>query len=143
MSGRGLHRLPEEPATGSLSADVAVLNGTAYVTVIPVDDAGALVPGGIEAQSERVLELLERELERAGSGLDLVAHLTVYLCDLEETRPGFNRAYQSRFRAPALPVRCAVGVASLARPGMLVELTAVAGVPSPTAPAYSAAGARS
>lgn len=133
MSGQQLVRLPAEPEAGSLSADAVVLGGTAYVTVIPVDDAGELVAGGIDAQSERALELLSRELERAGSGLDLIAHLTIHLCDLEETRVPFNRAYQRWFSAPALPVRCAVGVARLARPGMLVELTAIAGVTSGSA----------
>lgn len=124
-----LRRYPEVPDSGSLSADVSVLGQTAYLTVIPVDGDGVLVEGGITAQSERVLELLDNELDRVGSSSDLVAHLTIYLCDIQRNRDAFNQVYRRWFSGPNLPVRCAVGVAELGRPGMLVELTVVAGVP--------------
>ncbi|MCW2288932.1 2-iminobutanoate/2-iminopropanoate deaminase [Leucobacter luti] len=120
-------RVPE-PTAGALSADVTVIGETAYVTVIPVDDSGVLAEG-IEAQSELVIDSLETELERVGAGLGDIAHLTIYLRDLSTTRAIFNEVYARRFGA-AVPVRCAVGVAELARPSMLVELTAIAAVPA-------------
>ena len=123
-----LRRYPDVPSSGSLSADIVVLDHTAYLTVIPVDEHGVLVEGGITSQSERVLELLSDELARAGSSGELVAHLTIYLCDIQKNRDAFNEVYRGWFNAPQLPVRCAVGVAELGRPGMLVELTAVARV---------------
>lgn len=122
-----LIRIPE-PAPGALSADVTVIGETAYLTVIPLDDHGAL-PEGIEAQSEQVIDALETELSRVGAGLGDVAHLTIYLRDLAVNRPIFNEIYARRFGG-AVPVRCAVGVSELARPTMLVELTAIAAVPS-------------
>lgn len=123
----GVIRVPE-PEAGALSADVAVIGETAYVTVIPVDAQGELV-AGIEAQSERVIDALEEELARVGAGLGDIAHLTIYLRELSLNRGAFNEVYARRF-GDAVPVRCAVGVAELARPGMLVELTAIAAVPA-------------
>ena len=120
-------RIPE-PEAGALSADVTVIGETAYVTVIPVDQNGEL-PDGIEAQSELVIDALAAELARVGAGLADVAHLTIYLRDLSVNRPLFNEVYARKFGS-TVPVRCAVGIAELARPTMLVELTAIAAVPA-------------
>ena len=125
MSG-GLRRVPAESG-GALSSSVTVVGGTAYTTVIPLDADGVLVEG-IVAQSEAVIDALEADLARVGAGLADVAHLTIYLRDLPENRGPFNEVYARRF-GDAVPVRCAVGVAELARPTMLVELTAIAAVP--------------
>ena len=120
-----VRRIPE-PEPGALSAELTVVGDTAYTTVIPVDADGVLVEG-IAAQSELCIDALEAELARVGAGLADVAHLTIYLTDLAVNRPVFNEVYARRFGA-TVPVRCAVGVAELARPGMLVELTAIAAV---------------
>ena len=120
-----VQRLPE-PEAGALSADVTVIGDTAYLTVIPIDDEGNL-PVGIAAQTEQVIDCLVYELRRVNAGLEDIAHLTIYLRDLPSTRPVFNEVYARRFGAK-VPVRCAIGVADLARPAMLVELTAVVAV---------------
>ena len=67
---------------------------------------------------------LKDALERAGSSMDRVLHLTIYLTDMAD-RPAFNEVYQ-RFFAKPWPVRAAVGVAALAVEGMRVEVTAMA-----------------
>lgn len=121
-----VQRVPQ-PTAGALSADLTVVNGTAYVTVIPTDADGVLVDG-IEMQSERVIDALAEELANVGATLADVAHLTIYLRDLSANRGAFNAVYARKF-GDAVPVRCAVGVAELARPTMLVELTAIAAVP--------------
>lgn len=123
---RAVQRVPE-PSAGALSADVTIVNGTAYVTVIPTDADGVLVDG-IEMQSERVIDALAGELENVGATLADVAHLTIYLRDLSANREAFNAVYARRL-GDRVPVRCAVGVAELARPTMLVELTAIAAIP--------------
>lgn len=127
MTVHGVVRVPE-PEAGALSADVTLIDQTAYVTVIPTDADGVLVEG-IEAQSERVIDALAEELSRVDAGLGDVAHLTIYLRDLAENRAAFNEVYARKF-GDKVPVRCAVGVAELARPTMLVELTAIAAVGS-------------
>lgn len=122
-----VRRVPE-PAAGALSADVTIVGGTAYVTVIPTDADGVLVEG-IEQQSERVIDALAEQLANVGATLADVAHLTIYLRDLSVNRAAFNAVYARKF-GDTVPVRCAVGVAELARPTMLVELTAIAAVPA-------------
>ncbi|MGW9021921.1 RidA family protein [Leucobacter chromiiresistens] len=122
----GVRRVPEE-SNGALSSSVTVIGETAYTTVIPLDAEGRLVEG-ITAQSEAVIDALEADLAAVGAGLADIAHLTIYLRDLAEHRPAFNEVYARRFGG-RVPVRCAVGVAELARPTMLVELTAIAAVP--------------
>ncbi|MBA1290283.1 RidA family protein [Pseudomonas japonica] len=108
----------------SISSDVAVFNGMLVTTQIPSRPDGSLELGDIEAQSVCTLEALKAALERAGSSLERVMHLTIYLTDISE-RPQFNEVYQRYFSRP-WPVRAAVGVAALAVEGMRVEVTAIA-----------------
>lgn len=121
-----VRRIPPESG-GALSSSITVIGNTAYTTVIPLNAAGELVDG-IVAQSEAVIDALEADLAEVGATLDDVAHLTIYLRGLSEHRAAFNEVYARRF-GDTVPVRCAVGVAELARPTMLVELTAIAAVP--------------
>ena len=119
-----LLRHPEN--TGSaLSAAFTRLDGSAYITVIPVD-SGGLVSGDIAHQAELAFDNLERKLHAADSAMDRIAHLTIYICNLAENLAAFNEVYRRRMPEGSMPIRCAVGVASLARPEMLVELTAIA-----------------
>lgn len=117
-------RLPAE-RTG-LSSDATIAGGMVYTTVIPVDAANEIVGTDIRAQTAHCFLLLEEVLRSAESGLDSLVHLTIYLSDIERDREGFNVVYGDVFADLPVPVRCAVGVAALARPGFLVELTAIA-----------------
>ena len=108
----------------SISSDVAEFNGLLVTTQIPTRADGSLELGDIVTQCECTLQALKDALERAGSGLDRVLHLTIYLTDMAD-RPAFNEVYK-RFFAKPWPVRAAVGVAALAVAGMRVEVTAMA-----------------
>lgn len=108
----------------SISSDVAEFNGLLVTTQIPTRADGSLELGDIVTQCECTLQALKDALERAGSGLDRVLHLTIYLTDMAD-RAAFNAVYQRFFTKP-WPVRAAVGVASLAFDGMRVEVTAMA-----------------
>ena len=99
-------------------------NGVLVTTQIPTHADGSLELGGIVEQSECTLQALKVALEKAGSGMDRVLHLTIYLTDMAD-RAAFNEVYQ-RFFAKPWPVRAAVGVAALAVEGMRVEVTAMA-----------------
>ncbi|QXI35786.1 RidA family protein [Pseudomonas promysalinigenes] len=103
----------------SISSDVAQYNGILVTTQIPTN-----LEGDITEQSESMLHALKEALEGAGSGMDRVMHLTIYLTDMAD-RPAFNEVYQRFFSKP-WPVRAAVGVAALAYPEMRVEVTAMA-----------------
>ena len=114
----------EDTDETEISSDTAGIGSLLVTTHIPLKADGSLETGDIRTQSIATLESLKTSLEKAGSSLADVVHLTIYLTDINE-RPAFNEVYCSYFRKP-YPVRCAVGVAALADPGMRVEVTAMA-----------------
>lgn len=89
------------------------------------DDDLAPLPEGIEAQTRRVIENLERVLAGAGSTLDRVVFARVYLTHFERDYAAMNAVYQSYFAAGRLPARTCIGVTGLAR-GALVEIDLLA-----------------
>ncbi|MFW0774767.1 RidA family protein [Paenarthrobacter nitroguajacolicus] len=111
-----------DPET-ALYSDTATAGGVVWTTQIPTGPDGS-IPDGIEAQSRQVLDNLRSALERAGTSLDHVLHMTIYFTDMAE-RAAFNDLYREYFPAPR-PVRCALGVSQLGIAGMKVELTATA-----------------
>jgi len=84
---------------------------------------GELVPGGMEAEVDRALDNLQAVLEAAGSGLQRLVRVTVYLTDMGEFAT-LNRVYSERLGS-ARPARATVGVAALPK-GACVEIDAVA-----------------
>lgn len=102
------------------SGDLLFLSGQ-----IPMDPAtGQLVPGGIEAQTERVMKNLEAVLVAAGASFRNVVKTTVFLTDLGQFA-AFNATYARFFPDPPAPARATVQVGALPR-GALVEIEAVA-----------------
>jgi 2-iminobutanoate/2-iminopropanoate deaminase len=91
---------------------------------IPLDPAtGKVVEGGIEEQTERVLENLAAILAAGGSSLDRVLKTTVYMADLGEFQR-MNAVYGRYFPASS-PARATVQVAGLPM-GVRVEIEAIA-----------------
>ena len=92
---------------------------------IPLDpQSGKLVPGEIEAQTERVLDNLRAVLEAAGSSLAQVLRTTVYVTDLA-LFARINAVYARYFESAPQPARATVQVAALPL-GSQVEIDAVA-----------------
>jgi 2-iminobutanoate/2-iminopropanoate deaminase len=96
-----------EPGTGALGADVT-------------------------AQTEQVLKNIATILEAAGSSLQHVIRCGVFLVDIKEF-PKMNEVYARAFGAHR-PVRTTVEVSGLPGPGLLVEIDAIAYVPSSRGP---------
>ena len=92
--------------------------------------SGALVAGGIVAETARVLENLAAVLRAAGLGLGDVVKTTVYLTDLSEFA-AMNEVY-GRYFPPPHPARATVQVARLPA-GARVEIEAVAARGRPAA----------
>jgi len=91
---------------------------------IPLDPATMrIVEGGVEEQTERVLDNLKAVLESAGSSLDRVVKTTVYLADMNEFA-AMNEIY-ARYFGSTKPARATVQVARLPR-DVKVEIDAVA-----------------
>jgi len=90
-----------------------------------IDPAGGgeLVDGGIAAQAEQALANLAAILEAAGSGLDRLVKVTVYLADIGDW-PAVNEVYARAVPEP-FPARSAFAVKDLPK-GALVEIEAVA-----------------
>ena len=92
---------------------------------IPIDPAtNALVPGEIEAQTERVLDNLAAVLEAAGSSLDRVVRATIYVTDLS-LFSRVNAVYGNYFGGVAPPARATVEVRALPL-GAQIEIDAIA-----------------
>jgi len=70
-----------------------------------------VVAGGIEAQTERVMQNLKAVLSAAGSDLELVVKTTVYLLDMNEFS-AMNEVY-GRYFGEVPPARSTVQVSRL------------------------------
>ncbi len=56
------------------------------------DSSGAIVPGGIKAETKQAMEKIRAILERNGSSMDHVVKCTVMLADINE-RPAMSEVY--------------------------------------------------
>ena len=82
------------------------------------------IPEGIEAQTRACIENLKAILEDAGSALEKVVDVTVFLTNLDRDFAAFNRVYGESFEA-IRPTRTTVGVVALPVP-ISVELKVIA-----------------
>jgi enamine deaminase RidA (YjgF/YER057c/UK114 family) len=85
--------------------------------------AGVDFNGDIRAHTRRVLDLMEESLKTAGSSMDKVLRVTVYLTDIKDY-DGMNETYLGRF-GPAHPVRTMVAVTAIPD-RTLVEMDCIA-----------------
>jgi 2-iminobutanoate/2-iminopropanoate deaminase len=84
---------------------------------------GRLVEGGVDAQARQALTNLKAVLEAAGSSLERVVKVTVFLQDINDFK-AVNGVY-AQFFTQDPPARSAVQVAALPLGG-LVEIEAIA-----------------
>jgi len=77
-----------------------------------------------DAQAVQAFENLEAVLQAAGSGLDKVIKVTIYLTDMSN----FERlvALRKRYFSPPWPADTLVEVSSLALPELMIEIEAIA-----------------
>jgi reactive intermediate/imine deaminase len=74
-------------------------------------EKGALVEGGIQAETRKTLENISETLETFGSSMDKVVKCTVFLADMSEWA-AMNEVYTTFF--PNKPARSALGASGLA-----------------------------
>jgi 2-aminomuconate deaminase len=91
----------------------------------PRDRETDAIADGIEAQTRSCIENVKAILEDAGSSLENVIDVTVYLTDLARDFAAFNRVYGDYFGA-IRPTRTTVGVVALPTP-ISIELKVIAG----------------
>ena len=85
--------------------------------------AGVNATGDIQAQTKNVLDQIEESLKQAGSSMEKVLKVNVYLTDMKNFE-GMNQAYINRF-GPEPPVRTTVSVVAIPD-GSLVEIDCIA-----------------
>ena len=116
---------PKAPAAiGSYSQAVragGLLFCSGQIALDPL--TGEMIDGGIEEQTERVLNNLGAVLEAGGATWDSVVRTTIYLVRMDEFT-ACNRIYASVL-GRARPARVTVAVANLPKDA-LVEIEAVA-----------------
>ncbi len=128
MSGPVFHLFaaapePVAPFSHAVEAD-GWIQLTGQMPTDPIDPATPL-PGGIEAQTRRVMDNLALVLAELGLGVEHVTSARVYLTNFERDYETMNQAYASYFPADRRPARTCVGVTALAL-GALVEIDMIA-----------------
>lgn len=118
-----------EKEAGSVTnfQDVPLFSGnTKLGNLVFIAGKGAHVaPFTIAAHTEIVLKELEKELIKAGSSMEKVLKVTVYLNDIADYK-GMNDVYKGRFGKNP-PVRSTIAVAKGGVPGdSLVEMDCIA-----------------
>jgi reactive intermediate/imine deaminase len=112
MSKQRIHSDGAPAAIGTYSQAVRVGDLVFLSGQIPLDPTTMdVVSGDFEARARRVFDNLRAVAEAAGSDLDHVVKLTVFLTDLSNFAT-VNRVMQDYFTEP-FPARAAVGVAAL------------------------------
>ncbi len=112
------------PAVGPYNHGVRVGDLLFCAGQIPLDPAtGNLVSGGIQAQTERVLENIKAILEDQKLTLANVVKSTVFLTNLADFT-GMNEVYARYFTAD-FPARSTIQVAALPK-GASVEIEVIA-----------------
>lgn len=109
--------------------DVPLFSGsTKYGGLVFIAGKGAHTePFEIKAHTEIVLKELEKELIKAGSSMEKVLKVTVYLNDIADYK-AMNEVYKGRFGKNP-PVRSTIAVAKGGVPGnSLVEMDCIAGL---------------
>ena len=91
---------------------------------IGTDSAGALVRGGIQAETRQTMNNIRDVLQRVGSSFDRVVKCTVFIADMGEW-PAMNEVYVTYFAADKRPARSALGANGLAL-GARVEIECIA-----------------
>ncbi len=116
---------PNVPAAVGPYSQAIVANGMVYTSgqlgLVPA--TGQMVEGDVSAQTHQVFANLKALLEAAGSGLESVVKVNVYLQRMDDF--GAMNAVYSQYFAVPYPARSTVEVAQLPKNG-LVEIEAVA-----------------
>jgi 2-iminobutanoate/2-iminopropanoate deaminase len=99
-------------------------SAVAFGNLLFLAGVGAHFPGTIQEHTKHVLDELEKQLIEAGSGMDKVLKVNVYLNDLKDYQ-AMNETYMGRFTGIP-PVRTTVAPAGGVPGNSLVEIDCIA-----------------
>src|SRR5215469_3991940 len=125
-AGAGVRKLNDEgkPAEGAqMITPIVIHNGVAYIAGVGAHDTGPQESWEIGAHTTKVLDNIKKLVEAAGSNMDNVVQLTVFLAKIDYY-DGMNKVFKTYFPNGG-PARTTVAVAAL--PGnSLVEINCIA-----------------
>jgi 2-aminomuconate deaminase len=98
--------------------------GTKKIPGVELDEAGNIISYDIEAQCRSVFQNVRYILEDAGSSWDKIVDVTVFLTNMKDDFPVFNRIYAEYF-AENQPCRTTIEVNCLPTP-IAIELKVIA-----------------
>jgi enamine deaminase RidA (YjgF/YER057c/UK114 family) len=91
-----------------------------------VDKDGKLVDGDLGAQTTKALENLKLCLDAAGAGVDDLVKVTIFIAGDLDIMPGFQSWQKFAGQPTNPPIVTVLKVLALGRPGVLVEIEAMA-----------------
>ena len=103
---------PFGPPVNPFSPAVRVGSTLYLAGQLGTDSTGALVKGGIEAETRQTLRNIANVLDKTGSSIDRVVKCTAFLADMKEW-PAMNTVYATFFPVHK-PARSAFGATGLA-----------------------------
>lgn len=128
VAAKAMNVSAAEKETGNITYDQGVplfAGHTKFNGLVYIAGKGAHFQGDIKAHTDHVLKEVEAELKRAGTSMEKVLKVNVYLNDIADYK-GMNEVYQGRFGKNP-PVRTTVAVAKGGVPGdSLVEIDCIA-----------------
>jgi len=98
--------------------------GTKTIPGVELDEAGNIVSYDIETQCRSVFQNVRYILEDAGASWNDIVDVTVFLTNMKDDFPTYNRIYAEYF-AENRPCRTTVEIASLPTP-IAIELKVIA-----------------
>ena len=126
---KGVRKLNDQgkPAEGnSMISPIVVHHGLAYIAGVGAHDSGPAESWEIGAHTTKVMDNIKKLVEAAGSSMDNVVQLTVFLAKIDYY-DGMNKVFKTYFEHGG-PARTTVAVAAL--PGnSLVEINCIAALP--------------
>jgi 2-iminobutanoate/2-iminopropanoate deaminase len=122
------HLLPDAPKPVAPYSHAVEAGGFIFVTgqlATDPDDDSLAVPPGIEAQTCKVMDNLNRVLEGCGLTFANVVCVRIFLTDFNSDYAPMNAIFSTYFDPDRRPARTTVGVTALARGG-IVEIDMIA-----------------
>ncbi|PKQ67418.1 RidA family protein [Raineya orbicola] len=98
--------------------------GSKEIPGVELDENGNIISYDIEAQCHSVFENIRYILEEAGSSWDKIIDVTVFLTNMKEDFPKYNKIYAEYFKDNQ-PCRTTLGITALPTP-IAIELKVIA-----------------
>lgn len=124
---------PPPASNKSMSKAMIVETGKLLILSghVPMTPVGELVGPGIKEQTEQVFENIGAALKEAGLDFKDLVKITIFLCPMTpETLNGFREVRDRYINLDCPPTSSLVGVSALVNPDFLVEIEAIAEMPS-------------